>query len=131
MKKKDARFERHVLRGTTLVSTNGMYGRTRSGGVFLSKRARVFGTSVRGNMRSAVGKRSRPYEKSVWLRVDLRFKGNRRRDVDNVKLLLDALEGILYVDDSQITRLTVTKEMGATENSISIRMRRHVEACAD
>jgi len=44
------------------------------------------------------------------VKLDLFFKDKKKRDVDNFnKLILDAGSGILYADDSQIQRLTVTK----------------------
>jgi Holliday junction resolvase RusA-like endonuclease len=39
------------------------------------------------------------------------FTDKKRRDVDNVKLLLDALEGVVYNDDSQIFELSIKKQI--------------------
>jgi len=42
--------------------------------------------------------------------IDLFFGDKRRRDVDNFnKLVLDSLQGIVFEDDSQIQKLTITK----------------------
>ena len=44
------------------------------------------------------------------MRIDLLFPDKRRRDVDNYnKIILDALEGIAYIDDKQITTLIIRK----------------------
>ncbi len=48
------------------------------------------------------------------LRVELRFyrSDNRRVDTDNLaKLVLDALNGVAWLDDSQIVRLSVEKHV--------------------
>ena len=46
------------------------------------------------------------------MEINLFFKDKRKRDVDNFnKLILDSLQGIVYEDDSQITKLTITKEI--------------------
>lgn len=51
-----------------------------------------------------------PIEDEVVLNVFLYFKSTGKRDIDNYfKLVLDACEGIVYHDDSQITELTVMK----------------------
>lgn len=42
--------------------------------------------------------------------IGLYFGDRRKRDIDNFnKLILDAGTGILWEDDSQITKLTITK----------------------
>jgi len=44
------------------------------------------------------------------LDITLFFGDKRRRDVDNFnKLVLDSLQGIVFEDDSQIQKLTITK----------------------
>jgi Holliday junction resolvase RusA-like endonuclease len=45
------------------------------------------------------------------------FKDKRKRDVDNhLKSLLDSLEGIMFVDDSQIYEIIARKTIGCPEN---------------
>lgn len=42
--------------------------------------------------------------------IELYFGDRRIRDIDNYnKLILDALSGIVYKDDKQIQKLTITK----------------------
>ena len=46
----------------------------------------------------------------IEVKLDLFFGDKRKRDVDNFnKLILDAGSGILYADDSQIQKLTISK----------------------
>ena len=50
------------------------------------------------------------YEGPVRLTVGLWFPDHRRRDVDNcAKSICDALNGIVYLDDSQVVELTVRR----------------------
>lgn len=51
-----------------------------------------------------------PIETDVEVIITLVFGNKQRRDLDNyVKLILDSLTGICFLDDSQITDLTVMK----------------------
>ena len=55
------------------------------------------------------------------MEMTLFFKDKRRRDVDNYnKLVLDALEGIVYEDDKQIQKLTVIKNYSKENPRIEI-----------
>ena len=55
------------------------------------------------------------------MEITLFFKDRRARDVDNYnKLVLDALEGIVYEDDKQIQRLTVEKKLSLTDPRVEI-----------
>jgi Holliday junction resolvase RusA-like endonuclease len=46
----------------------------------------------------------------VVIEVDLSFDTKAKHDIDNYgKLLLDALAGIVWLDDSQIVKMSVTK----------------------
>lgn len=50
------------------------------------------------------------------LQVEIDFVCKRDRDVDgSLKLLLDALKGIVYVDDKQVKKLVITKSKGREE----------------
>lgn len=53
---------------------------------------------------------SKPLEGPVRLVLHL-FHSNRRRDIDSaLKILLDSLEGVAYVNDNQIFELIVRKD---------------------
>lgn len=46
-------------------------------------------------------------EAPVWLHLDFHMPDKRRRDPNNLlKVIADALEGIVYTDDKQITKLS-------------------------
>lgn len=50
-------------------------------------------------------------------------KDKRRRDVDNIlKPILDALNGVAYVDDSQVVELFV-KKIQSTQDSLEIHIK--------
>lgn len=50
-------------------------------------------------------------EDELEVAVTLYFGDKRKRDIDNFnKLWMDALEGVVYVNDSQIRQLTLTKD---------------------
>lgn len=53
--------------------------------------------------------------------ISLYFKDKRKRDIDNYnKGILDAMTGIIYVDDSQIDKLSLSKKIGCGFNKIEI-----------
>jgi len=57
------------------------------------------------------------------LEVTLFFKDKRRRDVDNFnKIILDALEGVVYEDDKQIQKLTITKDYSKENPRVEIKI---------
>jgi Holliday junction resolvase RusA-like endonuclease len=60
---------------------------------------------------SLAGRRLEPLAGPLVVEVEIYPPDHRRRDIDNVqKALLDALQhGGVYLDDSQIIRLTITK----------------------
>lgn len=54
--------------------------------------------------------KEKPISEPVKVKVELFFRKNGRHDIDNFgKILLDALSGIVWEDDSQIQEMTVTK----------------------
>lgn len=51
-----------------------------------------------------------PMEDAVEITISLYFKDKRKRDWDNYnKLVCDAMEGIVFMDDNQIQKATVIK----------------------
>ena len=65
--------------------------------------------------------RGEPLEGEVCLNIVQYFGDNRKRDIDAfLKILLDALSGVLYQDDSQITELNVVKEIDLTNPRVII-----------
>ncbi len=62
-----------------------------------------------------------PWDVDVSMKIQLKFKDKRRRDIDNYnKLLLDALEGVIYVDDKQICDLEISKASDCIEDNVII-----------
>lgn len=50
-----------------------------------------------------------PIAGPVSLKIALWWPTRANRDLDNIKLLLDALTGILWLDDSQIQKMEIEK----------------------
>jgi Holliday junction resolvase RusA-like endonuclease len=105
-----------------LVSTNSAYATTkRSGRVFCTSKARAFKKTVH-NLAVRQCKKGgwKTTDARVKVRVLLTFPDRKRRDVDNIKLLLDALEGVVYDDDSQIYELSIKKQIVKNVNHICL-----------
>ena len=69
--------------------------------------------------------KKRPTSLGVEMEITLFFKDNRKRDVDNYnKLVLDSLEGIVYQDDSQIQKLTITKNYSKENPRIEVEIKK-------
>lgn len=57
----------------------------------------------------------------VKLTLGFEFMTNRKRDLDNyAKPLIDTLKGVLFVDDSDIYILNMTKRIGASIDCVRI-----------
>jgi len=68
--------------------------------------------------------KGKPIQGDVQLAIDFYFGSKRRRDLDNQnKLILDALSGIVYEDDSQIAVLTLRRNYDAKNPRIEITIR--------
>ena len=76
--------------------------------VLVSSRGRKYRSEVNSLLRR---KKIKPLEGDLIVDITLRPPDRRRRDVDNyMKALLDAMQsGGVYLDDSQIVRLTIEK----------------------
>ena len=62
-------------------------------------------------------------EDLVRVSIELHFKTKHKRDIDNYnKAILDALNGIVLVDDSQIVELNVKKFIGTGKDEIKIQI---------
>ena len=53
--------------------------------------------------------RGKPLVCLLKVKIALWWGDKRKRDIDNIKVLLDALTSILWVDDSQIIKLEIAK----------------------
>lgn len=61
----------------------------------------------------------KPTAEPVALKIEIYFPDRRKRDVQNyLKLTCDALQGHLYFDDCQISKLTLEKKAGPAKTII-------------
>ncbi len=99
-----------TLTFTTLpLSTNALY--ISSGGRrFLTSKARDNKDAIGWEARAQY--RGKPLSGPLVVEIALYWPDKRRHDVDNIKALLDALTGILWEDDSQISTLNLSKRYG-------------------
>ena len=91
---------------TLPVSTNHLYlqrGRSR----FLDPRAARNKEAIAWEARSQY--RGKPLQGPLAVKIRLYWGDCRKHDVDNIKALLDACTGILWLDDGQIEDLHTTK----------------------
>ncbi len=91
---------------TLPLSTNAMY---RGGPRYLTEKAKANKHFIGWEVKNEWGKE--PLKGPMSLKIDLYWPDNRRHDLDNIKGLLDALTGILYEDDCQITELHLSKSI--------------------
>ena len=88
-------------------STNHLYVRTRAGRVSLSARAHAY----RANARQAAAQHGHhtPYEGTVAIFIDV-YRPRRTGDLDNtLKAICDSLNGIAWIDDSQVVQITANR----------------------
>ncbi len=84
------------------TSTNRMYRRTKTGRVFKASKAETFGGQV---MAAVGGVPGLPYRGPVHVTLAI-YRPRKSGDIDNyLKVLFDALEGVVFRNDSQVHRL--------------------------
>jgi crossover junction endodeoxyribonuclease RusA len=103
-------------------STNNLYRHSCAGGrpiVYMTKEGKALKTDYAWQ---AHAQWRRPmFDGELIVEITLFFPDNRRRDIDNYsKILLDALTGIVWKDDSQIVRATVEKKVDVKNPRIEI-----------
>lgn len=101
---------------TIPVSTNSLY----TGRRFLTKRGKENKESIALETMSEW--RNKPIDGNIHLKIGLFFPDARKRDIDNIKGLIDSFTGILYNDDSQIDKLTITKEIDRKNPRVEIEL---------
>lgn len=95
------------------VSTNQIY-RSGRGNYYMNKKGKAKKDEYVWKIRKQY--KGEVIEDHVLVEIHLYFTDKRRRDVDNyLKLILDAIEGEIYKDDSQIKRLTIRKHLDQEE----------------
>ena len=92
---------------TPYVSTNRLYTTARNGRRIKTRAASEAKEAIAWEAKAQY--MSEPKTGALKVRIDLFHDDKRRRDLDNIKGLIDALTGVLWEDDSQIVELTIKK----------------------
>ena len=101
------------------ISTNRLYTYNRhTGRRILTDRARA--TKEAWAWEAKDQYKDEPLAGSVHAEVALYFADRRRRDLDNIKALIDAMTSILWTDDSCITDLYIKKRVDPEKPRIEI-----------
>lgn len=101
-------------------STNHLY-KVFNRGMYMSAEGRKLKRSYQWQAKSQIY--TKPITGPLALEVSLFFGDKRKRDIDNYnKILLDSLNQIVYLDDNQIHRLTITKDYDKKKPRIEVRI---------
>lgn len=103
---------------TPFVSTNRLYGFAPDGRRFKTKKATITKDAIGWEAKAAFD--GEPMDGELVVTVDLFFPDRRRRDLDNIKGLIDALTGIVWEDDSMIYDLHIRKFIDPKKPRIEI-----------
>lgn len=94
---------------TPYVSTNALYTLSKTTGKrILTDKARVSKETIAWEAKAGM-KGQKMYTGPVRVEIYLYFPTKRKRDIDNIKSLIDALTGVCWKDDSQIYELMIRK----------------------
>lgn len=104
-----------------LPQARARFGR---GKVFEPARVSAYKAAVKAAARAAM-ENQQPFSTALSCRIKLwrKFKITSRRfgDIDNhAKSILDACNGVIFADDSQVTALTVEKYQGTPKIEVEI-----------
>ena len=100
--------------GTNNLYVNGKHGR------FMAPKARENKQALQWEARSQFRGKTLPGPLAVEITL---FWGDRRkRDIDNIKILLDSLTGIVWDDDSQIEDLHTMKAIDKDNPRVEMRV---------
>lgn len=97
-----------------------MYGRTRDGRTYLTERAKLFKEQTGWEAR--IQYKGKPLTGPLSVEVALFWPTRAKHDLDNLKALYDALNGIIYEDDGQIQQLVVAKAVDAEDPHVEMRV---------
>lgn len=93
---------------------------------YMNKKALDFKKEIRFQAKKKY--REDPVKENLYVCVDFLYKHNYGRDIDNgLKLLFDALQGVVYEDDNQIIEMKVSKRECRVENKIKVTIFRELE----
>lgn len=111
---------KNILLKTKPIPLNALY-RSINGRSIISKLGRETKTALEWEIRSQV--KFSPLEGSVAVNLMLYFGDRRKRDIDSyLKVLLDSMNGLVYIDDSQIIELHVFKEIDIENPRVEIQI---------
>ncbi|WP_296249655.1 RusA family crossover junction endodeoxyribonuclease [uncultured Stenotrophomonas sp.] len=84
----------------------------RNGHAYTPRETRDHEALIAWHAKAAMNRRA-PLDGPVEARMLFVLPDRRRRDIDNLlKLGLDAMNGIVYADDTQVHRIEATKQVG-------------------
>lgn len=106
-----------VVLKTFPISTNHLYAQ-RGSQRFLRPEVRANKEAMAWEARAQF--RGEPLVGLLAVRVDVFLPTKRRFDVDNIKGLLDALTGVVWLDDSLITDLRITKTLDVARPRVEL-----------
>lgn len=110
---------------TLPLSTNQLYANGGYGRRILSPKGRVNKEAMAWE--AMAQRRGEPLTGPIAVHVFLWWPDRRGRDVDNIKALLDAMNGVLWVDDKQIVFLLVEKGVDAARPRCELDVSRTLE----
>lgn len=94
------------------VSTNTAYPTSRQGRRYMSKAGKEYKALVRDTAQYTYPHRE-PIGGPIQIHITYTFGDKRIRDVNNYdKIIVDALEGIIYKNDTQVNTLLLHKRQG-------------------
>lgn len=94
-----------TIKDIEIPSVNHYLGRTKSGRTYLTEQAKEFKKLVAIYCRNFELRKNNVSIKFNWY-----INHNRRSDLDNrLKVLLDSLTGIAYIDDKQVVEIHAKK----------------------
>jgi crossover junction endodeoxyribonuclease RusA len=87
-------------------SVNNYWKRTKSGGLYLTPKAKIFKKAVWAIYNRLPEKRF--FSKDLKVSVSIIFFQKRQSDIDNrIKAVLDSLQSVVFANDSQVQVLSV------------------------
>ena len=106
------------------VSVNQSYPSNKQGRRYLSDEAKTFRQGVQYHCVGKVPWKLTDQDKFEVI-VGFIFKDNRRRDVDDyIKIFFDSLNGMAWLDDSQIEQITAFKYQGRDEDCVVLTVKK-------
>jgi crossover junction endodeoxyribonuclease RusA len=101
-------------------SLNVMYRKSKYGAIYKTLKARQYIDLVHQTIKEQ-NENIEILNCNVKVTIIMYQNDKRKRDIDNVlKVLLDAMNGIVYIDDSQIIELHIKKVCNTQINKIEI-----------